>query len=159
MLIAMEPPEPRRFRVPWLALAAAVAVITVTTLLVWPTKVDGSLDAVVRALHAEFGVGPWSEWIQLARFLANVALFVPLALIVGLATRRWWIGLLVGIATSAASEFVQRSLPGRVASVEDVVANAFGSAIGALLVLVVLRSPRGRHHADREVAQELNSHS
>ena len=144
MLFRMDPAERRRFRMPWLGAAAVVVVITVVTLLVWPTKVDGSLVTMVEAIHADLGIDSWSEAIQLARFLANVALFVPLALIVGLATRRWWIGLLVGVATSAVSEFVQRSLPGRVPSVEDLVANTFGAAIGAIVVLAVQSTQRRR---------------
>ena len=144
MLFGMDPAGARRFRMPWLAMAAVVVVITVLALLVWPTKVDGSLVALVRATYADLGIGPWSEAIHLARFLANVALFVPLALVVGLASRRWWLGLVVGVATSALSELVQRFLPGRVPSVEDLIANTFGAAIGAVVVLAVLSNQRRR---------------
>jgi glycopeptide antibiotics resistance protein len=140
--LGIDPPEPRRFRFPWLATAAVLTVLTVATLLVWPTKVDGSLVTFVEAFYAEFGVGPWSETIQLSRFIANVALFVPLAVIVGIATRQWWLGFVVGVATSAGSEFIQRTLPDRVPSVEDLVANTFGAAIGAVIVLALRKHQR-----------------
>jgi VanZ family protein len=145
--MAMHPIPPRGFRLPWLAISAAVAVIVVITLLVWPTKVDGSLVTLVQAISARLDTGPWSATIQLARFVANVALFVPLAFLVGLATRRWWLGFLVGVAASAGSELVQRALPGRDASLEDLVANSFGAAIGALLALAVVAARRARNTA------------
>jgi VanZ like family len=147
MLFRMDPAERRAFKMPWLGAAAVVVVATVVTLLTWPTRVDGALVTMVEAIQADLGIGSRSEAIHLARFLANVVLFVPLALIVGLATRRWWIGLLAGVAASALSEFVQRSLPGRVPSIEDLVANAFGAAIGAVVVLAV-QSNRRRGEID-----------
>ena len=147
----MSQTEPRRFRLPWLTVWAVIAVMGVVGLLVWPTTVDGSLVALVEAIHSRFGGGRWDEAIQLARFLANVALFVPLALIVGLASRRWRLGLAIGIATSIGSELVQRALPGRDASLEDVIANSLGAAIGALIALAVLnrrRSDPDSHDSD-----------
>jgi glycopeptide antibiotics resistance protein len=140
----MTPTEPRRSRLPWLAVLAVIAVIVVVALLVWPTTVDGSLVALVEAIYSRFGTGAWSETIQLARFLANVVLFVPLALIVGLATRRWWLGFVIGVVTSAGSELVQRALPGRDASLEDLIANSLGAAIGALIALAVRSRRRAR---------------
>jgi glycopeptide antibiotics resistance protein len=140
----MDPTEPRRFRLPWLAVSAVLALFVVVALLVWPTRVDGSLVTVVQALSARFDTGPWSETIQLARFVANVALFVPLTFLVGLASRRWWLGFAVGVAASAGSELVQRALPGRDASVDDLIANALGAAIGAVVALVALSTQRAR---------------
>jgi glycopeptide antibiotics resistance protein len=144
MLSRMSQIQPSRPGLPWLAIWAVVAVIVVVALLVWPTAVDGSLVALVEAISSRFGTGPWSETMHVAQFLANVALFVPLALIVGMATRRWWLGLVVGIATSGGSELVQRALPGRDASVEDVIANSLGAAIGAVLALAMVRRQRVR---------------
>jgi glycopeptide antibiotics resistance protein len=132
----------RRSGLPWLAIGAVIAVVVVIVLLVWPTQVDGALVALIEAIYSLFGTGSWKGTIRLAQFLANVALFVPLALIVGVATRRWWLGLVIGIATSVGSEFVQRALPGRDASLEDVLANSLGSAIGAVLALAAVSRQR-----------------
>jgi glycopeptide antibiotics resistance protein len=138
----MSSSEPRRARRPWLALAAGLAVLVVVLLLVWPTTVDGALVALVEAIFPPSS--PWSATKQLVHFLANVALFVPLALIVALATRRWWLGLITGVAVSVGSELVQRTLPGRDASLEDVIANSLGTAIGAGIALAVARQQRAR---------------
>jgi glycopeptide antibiotics resistance protein len=148
-------PRPRRrLRFPWLPLLAAAVVLVVLVLLMWPTKVDGSLVTLVEAFYARFGTGEWSETIQFARFLANVALFVPLALIVGLASRLWWLGFVLGVAASAASELVQRTLPDRVASLEDLAANTFGAAIGATLALAALRPQQKRGGSRRAVTEQ-----
>ncbi|MDQ4138693.1 MAG: VanZ family protein [Actinomycetota bacterium] len=147
----MHPTAPSRLRVPWLAIAAVIAVVVVVTLLIWPTKVDGSLVTLVQAIYTRFDTGAWSETIQLARFIANIALFVPLAFLVALASRRWWLGLVVGVATSAGSELVQRILPGRVPSIEDLIANSLGAAIGTLFALAVLSSRRTRKTTNRRL--------
>jgi glycopeptide antibiotics resistance protein len=69
---------------------------------------------------------------------ANVVLFMPLGALVLLWRRDWtWVhATLVALGTTAAIEVLQQLLrPERFASVRDVVANTFGGAIGALLVV------------------------
>lgn len=77
--------------------------------------------------------------------LANVALFVPyFAALAVLVPRRWWI--LVGALASVAVELHQSTLPGREASVSDVLANSAGALFGVALGIGVhhrLRSDAG----------------
>jgi glycopeptide antibiotics resistance protein len=140
----MIPTGHRGRRLTWLGFWAVAAVIVVVGLLLWPTAVDGMLLALVSAVYSPVGSGLWMDAFKVAGFLANVALFVPLALIIGVASRRWWLGVVVGVGTSVGSELVQVVLPGRNASVEDVIANSLGAGIGALIALAVVNRQRSR---------------
>jgi len=87
-----------------------------------------------------FGAG----WVE---FAANIVLFLPLGFLLTMYFRRPWIGLAVAVALSASAEAVQQLIPGRTASVRDIVANALGAAVGSLiawLVIVVARRRAGR---------------
>jgi glycopeptide antibiotics resistance protein len=68
----------------------------------------------------------------------NVLMFVPLSLLGWfLFDRRslpFW--LVTGVLASAFIELVQLAIPGRVSTVQDVVANTTGAVIGAVLALV-----------------------
>lgn len=79
---------------------------------------------------------------------ANVVMFVPFGVLVGLLLARpWWVVVLLGAATSGLIETVQRWLPTRWSTLQDVVMNTTGAAVGVLgLVLWVRlsrRSPGG----------------
>jgi len=92
------------------------------------------------------------EWIYWTRLevLANVAMFVPLALLLTfvLGARRWWIAVALCVALSVGVELAQLALlPGRVASARDVVANGVGALFGVGLAAAiegVVRSARRR---------------
>ncbi|WP_421742074.1 VanZ family protein [Cellulomonas sp.] len=70
-------------------------------------------------------------------FLANIVLFVPFGLLVGLLTRlRPWTVVGLGLATSVAIELAQLLFrPDRVADVRDLVANTLGTAVGVGVLL------------------------
>ena len=75
---------------------------------------------------------------------ANVALFVPVAFLLAAAAPRLS-GVLVWALCSAASlgvETVQLALPGRQATVRDVVLNSLGAGVGVLVHLALLRLRR-----------------
>ncbi len=76
---------------------------------------------------------------SLADLLANIALFLPL----GFALRRFgvaaWAVLLVALGASIAIELAQLLIPGRTSSVSDLIGNALGGLVGALLA-----APRSR---------------
>ena len=87
----------------------------------------------------------FAYFLGIERF-ANVALFVPLAYLVSLATRR---PILIFAATSLISvgiETVQVLLPGlgRACDINDWLTNTLGAAIGALLAGGALRVSRRR---------------
>lgn len=70
--------------------------------------------------------------------MLNMVLFVPLgatlALLVG--RRAFPVAVLAGFALSAAVEYAQASIPGRVPDVADVLWNSLGAATGAILIAV-----------------------
>nr|WP_307334373.1 VanZ family protein [Microbacterium sp. SORGH_AS_1204] len=101
------------------------------------------LDTVVSTLRS------WQQtaWVtlDLVEFVANVALFVPLGMLVIAWRGRWWHGILIAVLTSALIETIQLLfLPTRVADVRDLVANTAGAMIGVALALAA-----SRLHSDR----------
>ncbi|NMR20519.1 VanZ family protein [Cellulomonas fimi] len=137
------------------------------------TGARGTLAAVYAWLH-ERGVPEWFGYGLLER-VANVALFVPIGLLVGMLARPvvgpvvgplvgrartgrwWWWWAVVGPAAfSAAAELGQLVLrPERFASWGDVVANTVGAALGVVVAGRVMApgrsarraSPRRRAHS------------
>jgi glycopeptide antibiotics resistance protein len=76
--------------------------------------------------------------------LLNVLLFVPVgALLAALLRGRWWAAVLVAALCSAAIEAVQSRWLERIGSVDDLVANTVGAALGAL-ALTLRRRRRSR---------------
>lgn len=73
--------------------------------------------------------------------LANVALFVPFGVLAWLWLRRPWVALLLGVATSCGIELSQLAfLPTRYATLQDVLMNSLGTAIGVVLVTATVRT-------------------
>lgn len=155
-------PAERRLRVAAIAVLAGYSVF-VAVIGLWPSPVDRPLDpALFRVLVALKGIGirPGDAYNAI-EFTANVAFFViPAMLLVFLVgRRRWWIAPVVGLLCSIAIELTQfLLLPGRFATVGDVIANTLGSLVGCGIGVLVLsrrrtsgarmrRSARGRHRA------------
>jgi len=72
-------------------------------------------------------------------FLANIAMFVPIGVLVTLLSRRWWMAAVVGFALTCAIEFTQTFLPARFPDVQDIFANTLGAVLGCLAVTAVRR--------------------
>ena len=73
--------------------------------------------------------------------LANVVMFVPFGILAWLWLRRRWAAILVGFTASCCIELSQLAfLPTRYASVQDVLMNSLGAAIGVALVTLWRRS-------------------
>lgn len=84
-------------------------------------------------------------------FVANIAMFVPLGLLLPVAFARLpsWAVLAIGFATTVTIESVQSTLPSRFSTVSDVVANTLGTAVGLLVVWAV-----GRRYSARDGAAD-----
>ncbi|MGV9194703.1 VanZ family protein [Microbacterium sp. MC2] len=130
---------PRHFLVRLLAVGYGGFVAFVVF---WPSPIDrpvaGMLDRVIAELH-ERGVPGFVDYAFI-EFSANVALFIPLGILFGLALpMTWWaVMLLLGPALSGFIELVQSVvLAERYASVHDVIANSIGATIGVLLALTL----------------------
>jgi len=143
MTDVLGPKPPRshaRLWVTTLLLAVYVGFVSLVTL--WPDPSDlefGSLaDRVARILH-RFGVPEWFDFNEI-EFTANIAMFVPLGFLLGLALPRkaWWLALLLLPGYSGFIEFTQATaLESRVSSVMDVVANTSGGYFGVLLAMIL----------------------
>lgn len=100
---------------------------------------------VIQWLHSH-GLPQWFVGYRKVEFAANIAMFIPFGIILGLRLprRRWWLAVVLAAALSGAVELAQALfLPDRVPAWSDIVANTSGALIGALLV-VVFRSMRRR---------------
>jgi glycopeptide antibiotics resistance protein len=100
----------------------------------------------------------WWVWVQIVPFqdlladpiglILNVLLFVPLGLLAPLLVRvrRWGEAALAGLLVSAAVEALQfiadlTISPGRVADIDDLIANVVGAVLGFLLLQLLLLVP------------------
>ena len=129
---------------------AAVYAIGLALVGMWPHTVDENVDAAgfppVRWTTETLGLTPWQGY-EVVQFSANIALFVPLGAFVLLL---WHLAGLVqatlaGAAVSSLIELLQHLVrPERIASLQDVVANTIGAAVGAGLVWVVRRRSKLR---------------
>ncbi|MDJ0376234.1 VanZ family protein [Cryobacterium sp. PH31-L1] len=137
----------------WITLAYLVLL---TLIAFWPTPVDrgmhGSIGAFVTWLHAH-GM-PNRFGYDTIEFTANIALFIPVGLLVVVlaGARRWWLGPVAGAIISAMIELGQLVLlPERFATVNDVIANSLGALFGTVLALIVLRFTLGPHPTPRPI--------
>lgn len=128
--------------------------LAVVVIVAWPTPVDreahGLIIRVLKGLHRR-DLLMFLGYPQL-EFLANVAMFVPLGLLVGIlfGRRLWGLAVLLGFGVSAAIELFQFVvLPDRFATVDDVIANTLGALVGALIAGAVLRRLRDRSSPGR----------
>ncbi|MFB2599443.1 VanZ family protein [Herbiconiux sp. P17] len=112
--------------------------IAVLFVVAWPTPIDeasrGLLFRVLNALHRR-GLPEIVDY-NVIEFAANIAMFIPLGLLVALllGPRWWWAAFFVCAGVSVSIELYQYLLlPDRYATVRDVVANSTGGAIGTLV--------------------------
>lgn len=137
------PPLPRRSAraarraAVWLAgygvLLAAVAF--------WPTPVDAGARPLLRAIHS---LVPMLTYPRI-EFAANVALFVPVGLLLTLVLhRRRWLVLPLALLTTVTIESVQAvALAARTPSVLDIIANTAGACVGMAVVGLAEAVSRG----------------
>jgi len=122
----------------------AVYLAGVARLTLWPEPAPDDTFDLVRAVLG---------WLQDRGFpvtyagteaVANVVLFVPFGLLVGWLLRRAWWAVALAAATSTAIELVQRTMPSRVPTVQDVVLNTLGAVVGVAVLLLARRGARTR---------------
>ena len=128
-------------------IAAALAVAAVAMLTLGPRAFVAPVSgAAIRIMDAATGPLLSSIGHDGAERLLNILLFVPLGLTMALVLGRRLrlIAALAGFALSAVVEYSQRSIPGRVPDIEDVLWNTLGAAIGVIIVALAGRSGRKR---------------
>ena len=138
-------PQTTSRRVVTTALAVYLALVARLTL--WPAPAPSSTFDLVRAvLDWLSGVGVPLTYAGLESG-ANVVMFVPFGVLVGLLVRRSWLVVGLGFALSAGIELAQLLfLPSRVPTVQDVVLNTLGAVLG-LLGLRLVQSIVARREA------------
>jgi glycopeptide antibiotics resistance protein len=115
----------------------------------WPSPVDqpvqGQLTCILRFLHRS-GIPDWFNY-RFVEASANVALFIPIGFVSSLAfpEKAWWRIGAFGLLISGFIELGQLLfLHDRFASPADLVTNASGSVIGALLASAVRKQVQAR---------------
>lgn len=138
------------------ALRAALAVylLAVAVITLRPAGPDdGALDVARRVIAWLEGTG-LPVTFEGVEAVANVVMFVPFGVLVGLLLHRpWWVVVLLGTATSVLIETVQRWLPTRYPTLQDVVMNTLGAAVGVVVLALAgralaRRARRGAGDAD-----------
>ena len=136
-------------------LLAYIACVLVITL--WPSPPDpGAIPLLVRVLAWAHDAGlPAAFDVATLEVVANVAMFVPLGVLVASSrrVRRAWLAVPAGLALSGAVETVQVFVPGRYPTLQDVAANTTGAALG-LAAVVAHRAWRARRAAPGETPHE-----
>lgn len=126
--------NPRTYLALYLVILAGIAF--------WPSPVDQGAGPALRLITRAF---PMLTYPRI-EFAANIALFVPLGLLLTLIlTRRRWLILPLAFLATVAIECVQGvALGARTPSMLDVVANTAGACVGILLAafIEVLRDAR-----------------
>lgn len=135
-------------RLQFLTIAARIALVPYAIalgLIVWlpasaASRVTGIVFRFARFVSAHTLL-PLSVSYTVFEFLANIALFVPLGLLLVAAWPRTsaWVVLLIGYSTTATIELVQTMLPSRFATLSDVIANTLGAAIGCFIARIFAR--------------------
>jgi VanZ family protein len=123
-------------------------LITVCFIVFWPTSVDRPVATQVNQFVATVqSTGATGFSYSIVEWLSNVAMFVPLGILLVLAFPvRWWWAALACAALSSAIEATQLLfIAQRFASYYDIAANSLGGLLGALAgagVLLLLRRRR-----------------
>ena len=143
--------ESRRRAALLVVLGAYLALVARMTLRPEPAEPE-TFDLVrqVIAWLAERGAPVTYEGVEA---VSNVLMFVPFGVLVGLLLdwrRRWTLVVGAACATSTGIELAQRAfLPSRVPTVQDVVLNTGGAAVG-LALLAAAHAVRARARRRRE---------
>lgn len=123
-----------------------VYLVGLARVTLWPEFGTGDAFDLVRTVLAWLGSHGIALTYSATEYTANIVLFVPFGVLVGLLTRlRPWTVVGLGLATSTAIELTQLLfLPDRVADVRDLIANTLGTAVGAGILVVARRRSRTR---------------
>ena len=139
----------RNPRVLQIILGAYVALLAVVGF--FPSPVDRPIDAPLSRIIqwcGQHGLG----FISYAHveFGANIALFVPLGMLITLlfGPRRWWRAPVICFVATVLIELGQGVLlPQRIASIGDVIANTVGGILGTLAAVGIMAVLARNHRA------------
>lgn len=133
------------------ALVACAGVVAALTLGPLPGR---PLSTGLAELRAVVGDAPWLDFTLWER-VANVVLFVPLAVLLCAVLRRPLLALAVCVAGSVGIETVQALAgAGRTPSLVDVAANSLGAAVGCTAHLLRRRAGAAPGDGGRDAAHD-----
>lgn len=129
----------------WVAARVAlVGYLLFVGFTVWlPAAVSSTVTGLVGVMArwvAEAGIAPYQPSAVVLEILANVALFVPVGLLLPFAwpRLRLWQVTLAGGLLSVVIETVQGLMPSRFPTLSDVIANTTGTFLGAVITCLLL---------------------
>ncbi|WP_458040784.1 MULTISPECIES: VanZ family protein [Bacteria] len=136
-----QPAPQRAHRPAWLTRAAWAALfvygVTLAAIALWPTHVDEPASDLIRTVTRAI------SWLTYPRieFAANIALFIPFGALLSILfpKGRWWLVIAAAVATSITAELLQMLAADRTSTVQDVVANTSGAALGVLIVYLAAK--------------------
>lgn len=132
-----------------LGLIAYVALLLFASL--WPTPVDGGgfIWWVTSQILIFCQSIDWLNWIRYNQLeaIANMLLYLPLGVFIVKFLPRlpFWLALISPVLVSVIAEAIQRFfLPARYSTLDDVINNAIGGALGVLIASGIrrLRKPK-----------------
>ena len=135
-----KPPSPGRIRLAVCGVLLLLYSAVVLTITMWPSQPDQSFAAAVDRLLVFLHRNGVPTWFDITRleFTANVAMFVPLGLLLALTLpqRAVWLTALLVPAFSGSIEWIQgQYLPQRFGTVTDIIANTIGGYLGVILAI------------------------
>jgi glycopeptide antibiotics resistance protein len=141
-------------RHPLLSLAMVAYLAALAWLTLTPSDNSDRVFTLLERFVREAQSHQSTDWItyDLVEFTANIALFVPMGVLVVLlfGRRLWWLGIFAGVLASVWIELAQLVwLPSRVSDPRDLVSNSMGTLIGVLFALVVTWPRAYRDRRDR----------
>lgn len=101
----------------------------------WPVPIDSGAGPLLRAITKAFPALTYSR----IEFVANIALFIPLGLLLTLIVQRSrWLILPIAFLATVTIECVQAvALGARTPSILDIIANTTGACIGILIAVII----------------------
>lgn len=107
--------------------------------LLGPVSFSSITESVSDLARDGLGLG----WVRngLVEAGANIVIFIPVGLLLAVATGRMWFGTVTGLIVSASAELAQLVIPTRVTSIRDILANALGTVIGVGVAWLITGRP------------------
>ena len=150
-------------RHPALSLTLGIYLVALAWLTLTPSSTSGEALSILRRLLLVMQSIDALAWVRYdqVEFVANIALFVPMGVLMTLllGRRGWWAALAVGVIASCWIELAQYVwLPSRVADPRDLVSNSIGTAIGVIVVLAATW-PQAHRARSRAASSRSASHA
>jgi glycopeptide antibiotics resistance protein len=131
-------------RHPVLSAVTLVYLLVVCCITLTPQPVDADSNRFVRDIIEAIHRWPPTSWVTYpgVEFTANIVMFIPMGVLFTLllGVRRWWVALLVGVASTCLIEGLQSFMPTRYSEVRDLISNTLGTLVGIGIVALAVRS-------------------